>query len=68
MCLKETYSKVPKRKCVFDAFPIQKCLKQWDALLPLVFNIAIECGTRKVQVDQAVNKYHKEKHRSSVRG
>jgi hypothetical protein len=34
-------------KC--SAFPIKNCLKQGDALLPLLFNFALEYAIRKVQ-------------------
>jgi hypothetical protein len=32
-----------------NSFPIQNGLKQGDALLPLLFNFALEYATRKVQ-------------------
>jgi hypothetical protein len=38
MCLKETHSKVRVGKHLSDIFPIQNCLKQGDALSPLLFN------------------------------
>jgi hypothetical protein len=37
MCLNEIYSKVHVGKLLSDIFPIQKGLKQGDALLPLLF-------------------------------
>jgi hypothetical protein len=40
MCLNETYSKVCIGKQLSDNFPIQKGLKQGDALSPLLFNFA----------------------------
>jgi hypothetical protein len=32
-----------------DSCPFQNCLKQGDALSPLLFNFALEYGIRKVQ-------------------
>jgi hypothetical protein len=52
MCLSETYSKVCIGECFSDSFPIQNGLKQGDALSPLLFNVAIESGIRKVQENQ----------------
>jgi hypothetical protein len=46
------YSKVCIGKNLSDSFPLQNCLKQGDALLPLLFNFAIECAIRKVQKNQ----------------
>jgi hypothetical protein len=48
MCLNETYSKVHVGKLLSDKFPIQNRLKQEDALLPLLFNFALEYAIRKV--------------------
>jgi hypothetical protein len=47
-CLNETYSKVHIGKLLSDKFPIQNGLKQGDALLPLLFNFALEYAIRKV--------------------
>jgi hypothetical protein len=46
-CLNETYSKVHLGKLLPDKFPIQNELKQGDALLPLLFNFALEYAIRK---------------------
>jgi hypothetical protein len=40
--LNKTYSKVHIGKHLSDNFPIQKGLKQGDALSPLLFNFALE--------------------------
>jgi hypothetical protein len=52
MCLNETYGKVRIGKYLSDSFPIQNGLKQGDALLPLLFNFALEYDITKVQVNQ----------------
>jgi hypothetical protein len=41
MCSKESYSKVLIGKYFYDSFPIQNGLKQGDALLPPIFNFAL---------------------------
>jgi hypothetical protein len=48
MCLNEMYSKVHIGRHLSDNFPIQNCLKQGNALLPLLFNFASEYAVRKV--------------------
>jgi hypothetical protein len=46
MCLCETYSKGRIVKHLSDSFLIQNCLKQGDALSPLLINFALECAFR----------------------
>jgi hypothetical protein len=48
MCLNKTYCKILIGKHLSDNFPIQNGLKQVDALLPLLFNFALEYVIRKV--------------------
>ena len=52
MCLTDTYSGVWVGKNLSDIFPIRNGLKQGDALLPLLFNFALECTIRRVQINQ----------------
>jgi hypothetical protein len=52
MCLNKTCSKVQAGKHLSDTFPVQKGLKQGDALSPLLFNFGLEYAIRKVQVNQ----------------
>jgi hypothetical protein len=49
MCLNETYSEVYIGKRLCDKLPIQNGLKQGDALLPLIFIVALEYTIRKVR-------------------
>ena len=51
--LTETYSRVRVDKNVSDRLLIRSGLKQDDALLPLLFNFALEYVIRRVQVNQA---------------
>jgi hypothetical protein len=48
MCLTETYSIVRVGKNLSDMFPIMNVSKQGDALLPLLFNFALEYAIRRV--------------------
>jgi len=52
MYLTDTYSRVQVGKNLSDMFPIRNGLKQGDALLPLLFNVALEYAIRMVRVNQ----------------
>ena len=52
MCLNDTYSRVQLGRHLSDMFPVNKVLKQGDALSPLFFNIAVGNAIRSVQVNQ----------------
>jgi len=52
MCLNEAYNRVWVGKHLFDLFSIRNILKQGDALLPLLFNFALEYAIRRVQVSK----------------
>jgi hypothetical protein len=52
MFLDEICSRVWVGKHVSDTFPVRNGLKHGDALLLLLFNLAVECTIRRVQVNQ----------------
>jgi len=52
VCVNETYISVQVGKHLSDMFPIRNGLKQGDALLPLLFNFALEYDIRRFQVNQ----------------
>ena len=52
MSLTETYNRVQVGKNVSDRFPIRNCLKQGDALSPMLFNFSLEYAIRRCQVNQ----------------
>jgi hypothetical protein len=64
MCLNEIYSRVHIGKYLLDNFLIQSGLKQKDALLPLLFNFALEYSIRKFQIIQMGLKLRKNRLRS----
>jgi len=52
ICLTETYSAVRVGRNLSDILPIKNGLKQVGALWPFLFNFALECAIRRVQVNQ----------------
>ena len=51
MCLNATYSTVRAGKHLSDMFLIKNCLKQGDALSPVLFNCALVYAIRRVQIN-----------------
>jgi hypothetical protein len=61
MCLIETYSKVRIGKYLSDSFPLQNYLEQRDSLAPLLHNLSLVYGFRKVlqnEVKLKLNETH----------
>jgi hypothetical protein len=52
MCLTETFNGVRGGKSLCDLFLIRNGLKQGDILWPFLFNFALACTTRRLQVTQ----------------
>jgi len=52
MCLNETCSNVWISKCLSDTFPVMNGLKHVRALLPLIFNFAVEYAITLVQAGE----------------
>jgi len=52
MCLNGTCRRIRVDRHMSDIFPIRNCLKQGDALSPLLFNFALEYTIRRVLVNQ----------------
>jgi hypothetical protein len=52
MCLSETCSRIRVGKHLSGVFPIKNGVKLGNALLPLLFNFALENAIRRVQVNQ----------------
>jgi hypothetical protein len=52
MCLNEIDRKICIAKHLSDSTPIQNCLKQGNALSPLLFKFTLENDIRKVQENQ----------------
>jgi hypothetical protein len=51
ICLTETYSTVRVIENLSEMFPIRNGLKKGDALSPLLFNFALECAIKRVQIN-----------------
>ena len=52
VCLTETCSRVRVGKNLSDVFPVRNCLKQGDALSPLLFSCVLEYEIGRIQVNQ----------------
>jgi hypothetical protein len=52
MGVNETYISVEVGKHLSDMFPVRNGLEQEDALLPLLFNFALEYSIRRFQLNQ----------------
>jgi hypothetical protein len=50
VCLNKTYSNGNINKHLSDAFPVQNCLKQGDALSPSFFNFVLVYAIRNVKL------------------
>ena len=50
--MNETYSRARVDRHLSDLFPIKDGFRKGDALSPLLFNFALECAIRSVQVNQ----------------
>ena len=51
MCQNGTYNRDWEGKHLSDKFPIKKGLKQGDALSLMLFNFALDCAIRRVQLN-----------------
>ena len=52
MCLNVRYNRDRVDKHLSDMLPVRDCLKQGDALSPLLFNFALHYAIRRVHVNQ----------------
>ena len=52
MCLNETYGRFRVSKHLSYVFPIRNVLKQGEAFMPLLLNLALEFTISRVQVNQ----------------